>query len=588
MLLERPGQTVTREELRQKLWPADTFVDFDHSLNSSINKLREVLGDHSDNPRFIETLHRRGYRFLAPVDGARARVEEPVQAVPVVETAVPSNAKWPYGKVVGVGLAILVSLAALLIAFNVGHWSDQLLGRTTTPPRIESLAVLPLKNLSGDPQQDYFADGMTDALISEVGQIGSLRVISHTSVMQYKGTQKPLPQIARELNVDALVEGSVLRSGALVRVTAQLIGAVPERHLWARSYDRDLRDVLTLESEVARSIAEEVKAKVTPDVQARLARARTVNPAAHELFLKGADWQRRSYGDVPALKKALEYYQQASQKDPTFAQAYLGMAQTYNSLGDGNFMASSQAFPRAKAYARKALELDDGLAEAHVALAFSLELGDWNWSATDREYKRALEVNPNSWGAHSNYAVELAFMGRNEEAIAEGKRCQELSPALPGPYYRLGWLYYFARRYDEAIAQFKKEEEIDPRAHSPHVGWVYREKGMYKEAFEELQQFPGVISLGHLGNAYARAGKKAEAHKAIQELLEFTKQGLGTWELALVYAGLGERDKAFEWLERAYKTHDKGMCWLKIEPALDPLRSDLRFQQLLRRMNFPQ
>ena len=377
--------------------------------------------------------------------------------------------------------------------------------------------------------------------------------------------------------------------GNLVRITAQLIGAVPERHLWARSYDRDLRDVLTLESEVARAIAEEVKANVTPDVQAHLARARPVNPAAHDLFLKGADWQRRSNGEVAPLKKALEYYQQAIQQDPNFAQAYLGVAETYNYLGDANVMASNQAFPRAKAYARKALELDDSLAEAHVALAFSLENGDWNWSATEDEFKRAFEVNPNSWDAHSGYATYLIQMGRNEEAIAEGSRFQELSPALPWSYLSLGWLYYFARGYDEAIAQFNTGEEIDPRAHTAlRLGWLYREKGMYKEAFVEFQKEPpGVIRFGHLGNAYARAGKKAEAHKAIQELLEFTKQGLGTWEVALVYAGLGEKDQAFDWLERAFQTHDKGMCYLKIDPPLDPLRSDPRFQDLLRRMNFP-
>jgi tetratricopeptide (TPR) repeat protein len=260
-------------------------------------------------------------------------------------------------------------------------------------------------------------------------------------------------------------------------------------------------------------------------------------------------------------------------------------------LGDSNQLASNQAFPIAEQYARKALEVDDSLEDAHVALALSLEQGDWNWSDAEAEFKRAFEVNPNSDNAHGAYSVHLLFMGRMDEAIAEAKRDQELSPG-PGSYDRLGWAYYFDRRYDEALAQFKTAEEKAPNCCEVHPlwrGWVYREKGMYKESFVELQKWNMPVSrLGHIGNAYARAGKKAEAQKAIQQLLEFTKQGLGTWELALVYAGLGEKDQAFEWLERAYKAHDKGMCFLRIDPPLDPLRSDPRFQDLLRRMNFPQ
>jgi serine/threonine protein kinase/tetratricopeptide (TPR) repeat protein len=490
-----------------------------------------------------------------------------------------------------------VVLAVLLLALNVAGLRDRLLrsvgARPTVPaPKIESLAVLPLENLSDDKEQEYFADGMTEALISEVGQIGSLRVISRTSVMQYKGVKKPLPQIARELNVDALVEGSVLRSGGRVRVTAQLIGAVPERHLWARSYERDLGDVLSLQSELARAIAEEVKAKVTPDVEARLARARPVNPEAHELYLKGVDWQWRSmsHGDVPDLRKGLECFQQAIQKDPNFARGYLGVAETYVILGTRDLMAYDQAYPRAKAYARKALELDDSLAEAHAALARSLEEGDWNWSAAEGEFKRAFEVNPNSSAAYGSYIRHLNFVARSDEAVAEAERYQELNPGLVEPYNELGLAYYFARRFDEAIAQYQKGVEVggpSPLAHL-YLGWAYREKGMYKEANAEIQQDPIELHrLIHGGNAYARAGNKVEAHKAIQELLEFTKRGLGTYGVALVCAGLGEKGQAFEWLERAYKAHDKGMCFLKIDPPLDPLRSDPRFQDLLRRMNFP-
>ena len=573
-------------ELRKNATRLKLFGDFEHGLNAAVKRLCETLGDSANQPVYIETIPRRGYRFIATVD---VGPQLPSPSVPSeVEVAVVegtnSGVRSRVRRMIWLA-AVLAPLltGVLLIGTNVGGWRDRLL-RQGPKPEIRALAVLPLVNLSGDPQQEYFADSMTDALISQVGQVGSLRVISRTSVMQYKGTQKPLPQIARELNVDALVEGSVLRSGDRVRVTAQLIGAVPERHLWARSYDRDLRDVLTLESEVARAITEELDAKVTPDVQARLSRTRMVTPEAHELFLKGV------FSSDP--KKALEYYEKAIQKDPNFAQPYVGSSWTYIGLGQLNQMGSNHAFPKAKDYVRKALELDDSLDEAHIALAESLTEGDWNWSDAEIEFKRAFEINPNSAAAHSGYAWHLMFVGRMEEAFAEAKRYQELSPRLTGPYTLLAYLHYFRDRdYDEALAQLRKAEEVNPNCcgyiSSLIRGWVYREKGMYKEAFVEFQKVPPVWRLGHLGNAYARAGKKDEARKAVQELMEYTKQGLGTWEVALVYAGLGEKDQAFEWLERAYKAHDKGMCYLKIDPPLDPLRSDPRFQDLLRRMNFP-
>jgi TolB-like protein/Tfp pilus assembly protein PilF/predicted Ser/Thr protein kinase len=486
------------------------------------------------------------------------------------------------------GLA-LIAVVAVLAALNVAGLRDRLLTavgvRPAAPaPKIESIAVLPLANLSGDPAQEYFVDGMTEALIAELGQIGSLRVISRTSVMQYKGAKRPLPQIARELNVDALIEGSVLRSGDRVRITAQLIGAVPERHLWARSYERDLRDVLSLQSEVARAIADEVKAKVTPEVQARLASARPVDPEAHELYLKGSDWRRR---DHP--KEALEYFQQAIQKDPNFARGYLGIAQVYGDLGINVELASVEAFSKEKAFARQALELDDGLAEAHVALAVALWQGDWDWSGAEREIERALELNPNSDGAHSTYSSYLSLLGRHQEAIAEATRVVEISPFLGDSYDNLGSSYYLARRYDDALAQYQRALQVQPN-YDPYMesGYAYREKGMSKEAIAEFLKEPdGVVRFGHLGNAYARATQKVEAQKLLQKLIELSKQKLGTYEVALIYAGLGEKDRAFEWLERAYKVHDKGMCFLKVDPPLDPLRPDPRFQDLLRRMNFP-
>ena len=488
-----------------------------------------------------------------------------------------------------VATATALLVVALLIGLNVAGLRDRVLrsvGAVREPPsQIQSLAVLPLANLSGDKDQEYFADGMTEALISEVGQISALRVISRQSVMHYKGSDKPLTQIAQELKVDALIEGSVLRSGDKVRVTAQLIGAVPERHLWARSYERDLRDVLALQGEVAQAIAHEVQVKLTPQEQTRLASARPVNPEAHGLYLKGSD--SRGRGDS---KKALEYFQQAIQKDPGFARGYLGIAQAYNDLGFIEEMGAVEAFSNQKAFARKALELDGSLAEAHVALADALYRGDWDWAGAERELNLALELNPNSELAHHTYSRYFRLLGRNQESIAEARRALEINPLSAGSYLMLGMAYYSDRRYDEALPQFQKVQEITPQM-SPHgeLGSAYREKGMYKEALGQLLQLPaGPLKLGELGDTYARMGNKAAAQAAIQKLVDSSaKNPVGTFEVAVVYAGLGEKDRAFEWLQRAYKVHDSEMCYLKSDPRLDPLRSDPRFQALLRRMNFP-
>jgi eukaryotic-like serine/threonine-protein kinase len=486
--------------------------------------------------------------------------------------------------IVAVAAAAVVMVAAVLAALNVAGLRDRVLRRDVPPPKIESVAVLPLTNLSADPSQEYFADGMTEALISELGQIGALRVISRQSVMRYKGSDKPLTQIARELNVDAVVEGSVLRAGDRVRITAELIGAVPERHLWARSYERDLRDVLTLQSEIARAMAEGVKAKVAPDEEARLTRSHTVNPEAHGDYLKGADSLSRG-----EYKKAIEYFQQAIQRDSGFARGYLGIAEAYNLLGFAEEIGAVEAFSNQKAFARKALELDDTLAEAHVSLAEALYRGDWDWAGGERELKFALGLNPNSALAHGTYSRYFRLVGRNQESIVEAKRALEIDPLSARSYVMLGMAYYSDRRYDEALLQFQKAQDIDPNSSSLMLGSVYREKGLYKEALVRFLRLPdGPAKLGGLGNTYALMGNKPAARAAIQKLVDGSaKNRVGTYEVAVVYTGLGEKDRAVEWLERAYKVHDSQMCYLKSDPRLDPLYSDLRFQDLLRRMNFP-
>ncbi len=598
MLLERPGETVTREEIQKKLWPTDTFVEFDHSINAAIQRLRQAFGDSAENPRFVETVARRGYRFIAPV----APVSPPAETVAAVSDRRTAMRTSPLQKRAALAGAFVLAIAAVFFALNVAGLREGLLtavgARRAVPlPKIESIAVLPLENLSGDPEQEYFADGMTEELISTLGKIGSLRVISRTSVMQFKGARPAggLAEIAQKLNVDAVVEGSVMRSGDRVRVTAQLIQAHPEKHLWSESYERDLRDILALQSEVALAISGEIQAALTPQEKTRLASgARPVNPEAVDLYLKGKHVWISARGPSTwgeQYEQAIAYYQQAIDKDPSYAQAYVELAGAYNAAGEQGWLHYSEALPKAKAASTQALEIDDTLAEAHVALAFAVLELDWDWAMAERESERAIELNPNSAPARTSHADVLMRVGRLPEAIEEAKRAMEIDP-LPGGRYNetLAYVYLFARQYDLAMEEMRKAQALNPMALGPfYSGWVYREKGMYKEAIEQLRTVgDNPYALGHLGNTYARAGNRAKAQEIIRKLkMHAAKQNHGCYEVALVYAGLGEKDRAFEWLEKAYQVRDKGMTFLKVDPALDPLRSDPRFQDLLRRMNFP-
>jgi TolB-like protein/DNA-binding winged helix-turn-helix (wHTH) protein/Tfp pilus assembly protein PilF len=591
MLLDRPGEVVTREEIQKELWPSDTFVDFEDSLNHAIRRLREALDDSADHPRFVETLPRRGYRFIAPVEAVA-----PVGARPdLIGDPRPEGAarRAALQKRFALAGGLLVATAALL-ALNVAGLRDRVLravGAVREPPlQIHSIAVLPLENLSGDEEQEYFADGMTDALITDLGQISALRVISRQSMMHYKGTNKRLPEIAKELNVDAIVEGTVQRSGERIRITAQLLDARSDRHLWASAYERDLRDVLALQSEVAQAVARAVHVQLSPLEQIRVARARAVDPQAFELYLKGRDWQRRH-----DRKRSLECFQRAVERDPTFARGYIGLASAYASLGHAGELPAVDAFAKVKAFGHRALELDDSLTEARLAIADGLQHGEWDWLGAERELRQALEVNPNSASARGVYSHHLSLLGRPREAIAEAKRALEIDPLSAWRYHGLGTAYFFDRQYDLTLEQCQKTLQLSPEFKDAHelIAWACVEKGMFKEAIAEFSKddpdFRNIPPImGHLGNAYARAGQRAAAHRILQELIEQTKEKRGAYEVALVYTGLSEKDRAFEWLENAYNMHDKGMCYLKVDPSLDPLRSDPRFQDLLRRMNFPE
>ena len=481
MLLSRPGRVVTREELSRTLWPANTFVDFDAGLNTVIKRLRDTLDDPADRPRYIETVPRKGYRFIGSVEGN-----------PSLDAAsIPFNGPSKRESLVfRRSIVVLLILSAVAAVFAIGVWYYSHSVQGHSGPHAASLAVLPFENLSGNLSEEYFVDGMTDELITSLAKVSSLRVISRTSVMRYKGTREPLRQIARELNVDAIVEGSVVRSGNQLRVTAQLIDARTDRHIWADSYAQKLGNVVSLQNQIAAAITGQIQAKLTPEERQRLARAGPVNPEAHEAYLKGRYfWNRRTEKD---LEKAIQYFEEAIQKDPNYAPAYVGMADAHMVLGSFalNARRPDEVFPKAEIEARKALELDETLAEAHGALGSIRTLYDWDRQATEREYKRALELNPNYATGHQWYGLYLSQIGVHDEAIAETRRALQLDPLSVGISSALGLRLYFARRYEQAIKQFADALELDSNHALAHLwlGQTYEQKGNHKQAIIEIQK----------------------------------------------------------------------------------------------------
>jgi TolB-like protein/DNA-binding winged helix-turn-helix (wHTH) protein/Tfp pilus assembly protein PilF len=596
ILLEKRGELVTRDELRNRIW-GQTVVDFDHGVNKAINKIREALGDSAENPRFVETVARRGYRFLAdvtPVETSQ-KGEPELAAEPAVrntvpgpvDVAAPGNAsKPPLRRIArtGIGLGSALVVAALSwIVYSQIH----------SGPKIRSLAVLPLASLSSDPSQDYFADGMTDELITDLGQISALRVISRTSAMTYKGVSKPLPQIARELNVEAVVEGSVLRSGDRVRITAQLVQVPDERHMWAQSYEGDLRDTLTLQHRVARAIVEQIQATLNGQEEAALKSSNAVNPDAYEAYLKGRYFWNKRTGD--GLTKAIDYFNSAIETDPGYARAYSGLADSYALLGDWEYgvLSPQEAFPKAKVAATKALVLDDKLAEAHTSLAFTLDLFDWDWESAEKEYQRAIALNPGYATAHHWYAWHLIVMGRNDEGIAELRRAQNLDPLSLIISADLADALCIAHRYDESAEQSRKTIALDPNFAVAHyqLGQALEQKGMHEAAIEAFKKAIGlsggnVTFDSNLAYSYAVSGRREEAMKIVKGLeSRQTEQSSTDANIALIYVGLGDKEQAMTWLNRAYQGRFKPSILLR--PAFDPVRSDARFQDLLRRIDIP-
>ena len=578
LLLERPGEVVSRDQLQKRLWDADTFVDFETGLNTAVRKLREALGDSADEPRFIETLPRRGYRLIAPTEA-----RTPVAASADVREAEPEARKWPWA-----GLSALVIAGAALVAVTTRR-PPAAPSTAATPARIASIAVLPLENLGDDAADGYFADGMTDALITDLAQIRGLRVISRSSVMHYKKVRKRLPEIARELNVDALVEGTVVRSGDRVRVTAQLIHAATDHHLWARSYERELRDVLALQAELAAAIAQAVEVEVRPEERRRLARPRAVELEAYDAYLKGRlFWNRRSPED---LSRAVAYFQQAIERDPGYAPAHAGLSDVYRMLGL-QVMPPRECMPKAEAAARKALALDGELAEAHASLAGVLYRYHWDWEGADREFQASLALDPGSAEGHRAYAMYLLTVRRHEQALLQARRARELSPLSPLINVELGAALVRTGRYEEAIAQAQKALEIDPkfsRAYTTLAAAYDRQGDRSKTiaALETAASLSGRNEGAWLGYFYGVAGRPREARAVLAALEERSRSRyVSPQHFAIVHLGLGDTDKAFAFLEKAYE--ERAFEILGFSGRLfDRLRDDPRFQDLLRRMRLP-
>jgi TolB-like protein/Flp pilus assembly protein TadD len=527
MLLEQPRQLVTREELRQKIWPSDTFVDFDHGINNAIKRLRAALSDSADAPRFIETVASRGYRFIGTI--------------------------------------------------------------TASARPIQSLAVLPLENLSHDPEQEYFSEGLTEALITTLAKIGELRVVSRTTAMQYKGVRRPLREIARELDVDAIVEGTVLRAGDRVRITAQLIDAPRETHLWAESYDRGLRDVLALQTEVAQAVAREIHVKLTPIDQARFAKVHTVVPEAYDAYLKGRyHWNRRPARVVQAVK----YFEQAVTQDPTYAPGYAGLADGLSSMGAWGLVPANEGCIKAKRLAQRALEIDSSLAEAHTALAYAT-MYHYDFLAAEREFEQAIEINPRYAAGHHLFGLYLAMMGRYEEAYTEFQRAIRLDP-LTVSQGLLGFNCIYSRRYDQAISQFNKILEVEPEDGPAlcGLGWAYSCKGLHEPAIAALRKgvnlWPGTSPLVLLGEAYAAAEQRDDAQKVLEQLFVLSKERYVTpYGVARIYNALGKKEEALQWLETSYQHQAEWLLLLNVDARFDDLRSNPRFQDLMGQMNFP-
>lgn len=586
LLLERRGEVVTRDELKLRLWPADTFVESDDGINTAVRKLREVLGDSAEKPVYIETIPRRGYRFIGPVEIAPAEPETPVMAEVSAESPIQRSPQMSTTRRRWLGW---IGASALMVAVIAGAlWMGRRPHRRepADSAALTSLAVLPFANLSGDSSQDYFADAMTEELTSDLGKISALRVISRTSAMRYKKTQKTALEIARELNVDGLIEGSVVRSGDRVRITAQLIDARVERHIWSESYERDLKDALALQSDVARAIAGQVRAVITPAEHERLQQPVPINPEAYNASLLGTYFARKH--SKAAINKAIEHFQDAIRIDPNYARAYAGLANAYFEREIWGGLGIGKSIGEIRAATAKALQLDETLPEGHALLARIHFEFDWDWQGTETEYKRAIELNPNRADTYGLYAFYLQTMSRHEEALAAAHRAVELDPVYPAAYSDEGRIEYRARQYEKAVSSYQHALDLEPDF-VPALSRIvdaYERLGKFDQAlaaakhFQETTNDPG-SGLLKLALVYARMGRRHEAIELVRRAEN--KDPENHLEAIAIYAALGYSDRALTILQKA--VDDRSVLpFVFVDPRLDPLRSNPRFQELCHRV----
>lgn len=570
-LIERQGELVTRQELRQLLWAEDTFVDFEHSISSAINKARTALNDSAKHPRYIETVGRQGYRFIYPATPVyEAEVAVPTAGLPFV-----TRQKW-----------IWFWAATLVVAVAIGWFAYRQL-HEKTHSSVRSIAVLPLKNLSNDPEQEFLAEGLTDELITRLASLPGLKVISRTSSMQYKDSKKPLPEIAKELNVDAIVEGSVLRSAGRVRITAEFIHAKDDHHIWAQSYERNQRDIFALQSEVTSAIAESIQLKIAPETRQQLASVGAIDPEAHEEYIRGMQyWGKRTLAD---FNTALECFQSAIKRDPNYAAAYAGLANTYALMGGYSYEAQGPYIVKARQAAQRALELDPRLADAHVALAVIAQNYDWDWPKAESEYRRAIELDANNATAHHWYAEFLSYHGRFEEALAESAEAEALDPLSLVIQTDRAAILFYARQYARSIEQFKAVLAKDPLYARGHmIQYPYIESGQFEVALRDAQQYYEAVrtraTKGQLGYALARKGDVHAAQSILKDLEQTADATTDPAAELSVQLGLNDRDGAMKSLEHAYESHSNVISTLKVNPMYDPLRGDPRFAQLMKRV----
>jgi TolB-like protein/DNA-binding winged helix-turn-helix (wHTH) protein/Tfp pilus assembly protein PilF len=615
LLIEQRGQIVSREQIVERVWGKDVFLDTDNSINAAIRKIRQVLKDDPEQPRFVQTVTGRGYRFIAPVrELGPSSVELQAISVPasgegsssaeIVNDRVddrvaraPLEGRRPI-------LALLVpAVSVVLIAALAGYfqWFRPRPRPETSNARL-MLAVLPFENLTGDAGQDYFSDGLTEEMITRLGNLDPqhLGVIARTSVMHYKNSPEKLDQIGRELGVQYVLEGSIRRDSEKVRITAQLIEAKDQTHLWARQYDREVSHLLTLEAEIAREIADEIqntlgdrKGAGSPGELSSSTQNSPPTYEAYDLYLKGQYFfNKRS---IEGFRRAVDYYQQAIARDPNYARAYAGLADSYALIGGYSAAPQTEFMPKARAAALRAVELDPSLPEAHTALALVVQNYDWDWQTSEKEFRRAIALNPNYATAHHWYAEHLTWLGRFDEAFRESENARQLDPLSLIIATDRGAMFYYSRQYDRAIAQFLAVREMDPDfPHSAMIMHAYDQKGMFAEVLAETEtarkangDAPWLLS--EEAYAYGRTGQAARAREDLAKLEKWNRrQPVDAGAFVGPYIALGDKDRAFFWLEKAYTQHSNALTWLKVSPIYDPLRSDPRFQDLLRRVGLAQ